>query len=337
MESNESVPSQKRRREDTELKRDQEVWLDDGNIVLACESTVFRVHRSILAAHCEAFKDMFAVYAPPEDEEKYEGCALIFMPDKQVDMRRFLKALIYRKSVQSYGSRQLFLIYINYSYARDITKLSLSELSSLLRLSTKYILPSLREEIVSHLSILFPKTLNDFRSPARIKLLPPDFNGITGVNLGQECDVPSILPTAYYLCSRMKAGILFHGLTFTAPDTNEPEFVKLTGNDVYYDCLRFQDHMAGKVNTLVMDTLPQRYNFCSSCNTSFCQGQVVKASIRFTSATYDILAPAPNPRPRLANTGLCIRCLESMKEVHEGLRLAIWDMLPSFCGQTSWA
>lgn len=97
MDSNESASSQKRRREDEELKRDQEVWLEDGNVVLACESTVFRVHRGILAAHCELLKDMFAVYAPPEDEETYEGCPLIVMPDKVVDMRRLLKMIIYRK------------------------------------------------------------------------------------------------------------------------------------------------------------------------------------------------------------------------------------------------
>lgn len=100
MESNESAHNQKRRREDTEMKRDEEVWLEDGNVVLACESILFRVHRSILAAHCEVLKDMFSVYAPPEDEETYEGCPLIVMLDKHVDMSRFLKAIIYRKSVR---------------------------------------------------------------------------------------------------------------------------------------------------------------------------------------------------------------------------------------------
>lgn len=100
MASNDTAPNQKRRREsDAELKRDREVWLEDGNVVLACESTVFRVHRSILAAHCEVFKDMFAVCAPPEDEEMYDGCPLIVMHDKPVDMRRFLKVIIYRKLV----------------------------------------------------------------------------------------------------------------------------------------------------------------------------------------------------------------------------------------------
>lgn len=107
MESDESAPSQKRRREDTELKRDQQVWLEDGNIVLLCESTMFRVHRSILAAHCEALQDMFAVYVPPKDEKTYEGCPLIVMHDKPVDMRRFLKTIVFRKSVSCHSCPKL--------------------------------------------------------------------------------------------------------------------------------------------------------------------------------------------------------------------------------------
>lgn len=79
------------------LTRDPEVWLEDGSVVLVCQSTVFRVHKSILAAHCEVFQDMFAVYASPEHEETHEGCPLIVMHDKPLDMRRFLKAIIYRK------------------------------------------------------------------------------------------------------------------------------------------------------------------------------------------------------------------------------------------------
>lgn len=35
-------------------------WKDYGNIVLAAEGKYFRVHRSILSAHSEVFKDMFA-------------------------------------------------------------------------------------------------------------------------------------------------------------------------------------------------------------------------------------------------------------------------------------
>lgn len=79
------------------LTRDPDVWLEDGSVVLACQSIVFRVHKSILAAHCGVFQDMFAVYAPPEHEENYKGCPLIVMLDKPLDMRRFLKAVIYRK------------------------------------------------------------------------------------------------------------------------------------------------------------------------------------------------------------------------------------------------
>lgn len=222
------------------------------------------------------------------------------------------------------------LIRYSYShYARDITKLSLSELSSLLRLSTKYIFPSLREEIIAHLNILFPKTLDDFRSPARKKLLPPDFNGITGVNLGRECDVPSILPSALYLCSRMKSTAQFQGLTFVAPDTNEPESVQFLDKAVYHDCLRFQDQLADRVESAARIVISQRYRFCTSCSTMSLR-YATRFAIGFTSSTFDYLATTPRPRP--ADCELCVDCWTTIRAVNEALRRAIWEFLPNLGG-----
>lgn len=36
----------------------QDIWYKDGSVVLVAEKTTFRVHTSIPAANCEAFRDM---------------------------------------------------------------------------------------------------------------------------------------------------------------------------------------------------------------------------------------------------------------------------------------
>ena len=45
--------------------RSTDFWFDDGNVVLQVESTLFRVHRSILSMRSEVFQGMFSVPQPP--------------------------------------------------------------------------------------------------------------------------------------------------------------------------------------------------------------------------------------------------------------------------------
>lgn len=95
----------RRRTEDTqrETVRDGEVWFDDGNIVLLCENSegknlvAFRVHKSIISMYSEVLKDMCTFCTDGDKEETYEGCPAVFMQDSHIDMRRFLKALTFRK------------------------------------------------------------------------------------------------------------------------------------------------------------------------------------------------------------------------------------------------
>jgi len=42
-----------------DLKHDDQVLLDDGNIVIVAEPVAFCVHRSVLSLHSEVFRDMF--------------------------------------------------------------------------------------------------------------------------------------------------------------------------------------------------------------------------------------------------------------------------------------
>ena len=46
------------------LVRSEEVWFDDGNIILVAENKAFRVHRSMLVRHSQVFKDLFELSQP---------------------------------------------------------------------------------------------------------------------------------------------------------------------------------------------------------------------------------------------------------------------------------
>ena len=74
--------------------RCEDVWFDDGTVVLQAETTVFKVYRGVLKAQSPFFNDLFAL--PQQDSEqleKYGDCPLVTMPDLAADARVFLKAI----------------------------------------------------------------------------------------------------------------------------------------------------------------------------------------------------------------------------------------------------
>ena len=80
-------------------------WNEDGNIVLAAEGKYFRVHRSVLRTHSEAFKDMFDCPHPIEAEKGFiELCPVIHLHDPAIEVQIMLKAMYDRKSVRPLGT-----------------------------------------------------------------------------------------------------------------------------------------------------------------------------------------------------------------------------------------
>jgi len=48
-----------------------------GNIVLATDNFIFRIHKRVLAAHSSVFKDMFEFFAPVYEDESAGALASI--------------------------------------------------------------------------------------------------------------------------------------------------------------------------------------------------------------------------------------------------------------------
>lgn len=85
-----SIPSSDNRT----LEHDAALWFDDGNIILACGSTGFRVHASVLSLNCHVFKDMLAS-GTPSAGEVHEGVDLVRLSDDPADMRLLLTPMYY--------------------------------------------------------------------------------------------------------------------------------------------------------------------------------------------------------------------------------------------------
>ncbi|KIJ39242.1 hypothetical protein M422DRAFT_257849 [Sphaerobolus stellatus SS14] len=77
--------------------RHPELYFADGIIVLLAESTVFRVHASILSLECGVFRHMLAASTDTDIltcVETYDGCRLLRLSDEPEFLMYFLKALM---------------------------------------------------------------------------------------------------------------------------------------------------------------------------------------------------------------------------------------------------
>jgi BTB/POZ domain len=75
--------------------RSDEVWYDDGNIVLQAGGEQFRVHKSILSKYSTVFRDMFKVPQPlPTPKDTLDGCPIIKLEcDQNYHWSSFLELL----------------------------------------------------------------------------------------------------------------------------------------------------------------------------------------------------------------------------------------------------
>jgi hypothetical protein len=69
-----------------------DLWYNDGNIVLQAESSLFRVSLGVLAARSPVFNDIQTL-PRSQDQEMYDDCPMMVLPDKAEDMANFLRAV----------------------------------------------------------------------------------------------------------------------------------------------------------------------------------------------------------------------------------------------------
>ncbi|EAU85853.1 hypothetical protein CC1G_05070 [Coprinopsis cinerea okayama7 len=120
------------------IQRSQQVWYDDGNVILQVENRQFRVHKSILSKHSPVLRDMFSM--PQPDGQLKEDCPVVVL----------------EHDLAKEWEQVLALIYDGFREVKYGVKLWFSEIRSILSLNHKYDLPSLREEALSRLKLEYP-------------------------------------------------------------------------------------------------------------------------------------------------------------------------------------
>ncbi|KLO07748.1 hypothetical protein SCHPADRAFT_945039 [Schizopora paradoxa] len=163
-------------------KRHDFLWFPDGNVVLATDASLFKVHKSLLAVHSSVFRDMFelpnvghAGVVPGRDDaglasEAYEGVPMVtLVGDKGEDVAHLLRAVF--------------------------------------EPNTKYDFNTVRKNVILHISRNYPKTLREYdalygyNSPMFGKRRTECHFPLLAAAVTAEVDV--LLPSLFLACSEL--------------------------------------------------------------------------------------------------------------------------------------
>lgn len=88
-----STNSESTNHHEVEAKPVEDLWFEDGNLILRAEDSLFRIYSSLLAARSSVFKDMLAFPPPEEGNPMLDGCCIVSVFDSASDMSYFLRAV----------------------------------------------------------------------------------------------------------------------------------------------------------------------------------------------------------------------------------------------------
>ncbi len=78
-----------------ERERHPTLYYEDGNVILATSTTLFKVYRGTLTRHSLVFKDILSLPQPDSDEGmgRFEDVDVVHLHDDPVSLACFLSAL----------------------------------------------------------------------------------------------------------------------------------------------------------------------------------------------------------------------------------------------------
>ncbi|KAJ7829987.1 hypothetical protein B0H14DRAFT_2808292, partial [Mycena olivaceomarginata] len=305
-----------------EPQRVQDLWFEDGNLVIQAGNSQCRVYRGVLATRSLVFQDMLS-FPQPSDSELVDGCPLVGLTDTEEEVIPFLKAIFLPEFFMPFPAPTEF-----------------DAIVGCLRLSHKYAVDYLRRRALVHLSSGHAMKLSDAdklyylgdRKPSWSVPPDPTFR-IRGIQLAREVEATWILPYAFYELvvhfDELGAAI-FNGGNQTGPLSVQDQESFLKGHDSQTkssitDAIRF---------------LWRPFDIPGCDNSSECHVRRLAAmecsrNSFIIGTSYFLYIWNEDDWESLRN--LCSTCLRVLRKTHEDARQAFWDNLPGIYGLPSWA
>ena len=222
------------------------LWLDDGNVIVACRWKAFKVHASILSHQLSVFKNLLSGPALVALMERLEGCPVLRMDDEGDALARLLQILYdggKRCVIVCHSSpRQDYIVNLSSSdwFRQKKRKIHFEDFRKVVIIAAKYQVQAVMDEAVARLSEYYPSSsLSDWAStvftdedkdgdsPDAGSLDISRADSFAVVSLARLLNAPSILPTALYQCSKgTDVELLLHSINY------DDEIVRLSKEDL---------------------------------------------------------------------------------------------------------
>ncbi|KAI1795307.1 hypothetical protein LXA43DRAFT_992298 [Ganoderma leucocontextum] len=293
------------------LKRHDELWFDDGSVILVARDTGFRVFRSLLAAQSTVFADMFSS-SSSSAEEMLEGCPVVQVSDSPEDVAHFLRVLLPT-------SQRIF-------FSRKFS-FSFYQISAIIHLAHKYNVQNILDQAIASLHEYFTSNFDAWDTdPNQAVLKFRSQQAIGVINLARLVDRPSLLPTAFYTCALLDSNIL-DGYR------REDKSVEHLPQQDIKRCINGRNKLVEEAFAIILEVFSARP--CGGCKTPVtCQAalhaMLAEALIsckRSSASVFDSWQDLIRECARESH--LCKLCEQAAIEREYRARKRVWDALPT--------
>ncbi|KAJ7760100.1 hypothetical protein DFH07DRAFT_940030 [Mycena maculata] len=317
-----------------EFQRVQELWFEDGNIVVRAETSQFRVYRGFLATRSPVFQDMFS-FPQPLDSELVDGCPLVVLPDPAPHVIVFLRAIFDSSFFKPFPFPTAYNIIVG-----------------CLRLSHKYGVDYLRREALIHFSSGFDTKLSRWDAEAygaynlgddtpvsRIISwgIPPDIGyNASVIHIIREVDALWLLPLAFYSLSATSSTDIGSDIFSDAGCNSVPTKLSDVDRAAF---LRGHGIQCLSVATDILRFLyePVEIDGCG------CPEACSQVRLRAIASIREVIRANPSrpldiwgPNEWEWLDDACLTCLTALKKTHQEAKEEFWDKLPGIYGLPPW-
>ncbi|KLO06823.1 hypothetical protein SCHPADRAFT_945786 [Schizopora paradoxa] len=304
----------------------ESLWFDDGSIVLQTDVHLYRVHKSILAKYSSVFRDMLDMSSGGgrngnsggnADADSWDGLPLVRMAGDSDENVYHLLMTLYDRDYYDIHKRTTLPIIV-----------------SLLSMSTKYDIPTLRTHVINQLEKYFPVHVERAieEEGTNEPLFEPGVSKDCDLQLlavAQRCNVRRLLPMLYYKCAISK-------LRFILASSDNLE------KDVLHKIIIGRERLVElSYDFGVLFLFPSE-----QCKSEICP-QMRRGLIEIWTRTSD-LGPRRFPIFMISKTFTsvmndhllkfaCEICAQKSARAREEFKTKFWDELPKIFGLGTWA
>ncbi|PIL33295.1 hypothetical protein GSI_04745 [Ganoderma sinense ZZ0214-1] len=325
-----SDPSRKRPRlelEGPELSRkDEEVWLSDGNIVvIAAGEVAFRVHKSILSLRSEVFCGLFSL--PDADQgaaETMDGAPIVHVSDSPDDIRRLFLVICCGK---------------NYYYnAGALVPVPFAVLASLIRMAHKYAIQDVLDDALFRLKKYYTDNFREWKDPdsRACYVTTTEADAPTVIELARLTNTPWLIPSAFLACTQLatRSALKYEDNSF-APASSMFASLSTPDQVLLVQAMARLARVSSARLLHLMGAVP-----CKGC-TARDRCTLARDAPALVTYNYgDMLIPPPCGKDAMEPVAeelwnalwktFCDSCREVLVETEEEIRMTMWNTLPEF-------